>query len=238
MVLKLATTTPLTAIMLSEVLEEADLPLGYLNLVVGPGGAIGNYLVQHPGIKMVTFTGSPAVGEHIRAIAGLKPVVLELASDSGNIVHSDADLDTTARLLSAKAYRSAGQFYISVQRIYVHRPVLAPFNAAFIHYTEALKVGDPLDPTVNVGPLITNEEALRVHGWIKETQEGVFTKGIGPAWKAAQTIEAGGVIINDTSAYRVDLMPYGGVKLSGMGREGPRFALEEMTEIRTVIFNL
>lgn len=301
-VLKPATTTPLTAIMLAEVLEEAGLPPGYFNLIVGPGGKIGDYLVQHPGIKMVTFTGSPTVGEHIRAIAGLKPVVLELGNNSGNIVHSDADLDTAARLLSAKAYSSAGQFCISVQRIFVHRPIVEAFNSAFIHYTEALKVGDPLDPMVDVGPLIAHEEALRVHNWIKEAQAGgaailtggtregalvqptaltsvtqdmkvvaeevfgpvasiipyedfdealdrlnqsayglqagVFTKDIGRAWKAARTIEAGGVIINDTSAYRADLMPYGGVKLSGMGREGPRFAVEEMTEIRTVIFNL
>lgn len=188
-VLKLATTTPLTAIMLSEVLEEAALPLGYLNLVVGPGGAIGNYLVQHPGIKMVTFTGSPAVGEHIRAIAGLKPVVLELASNSGNIVHSDADLDTTARLLSAKAYRSAGQFYISVQRIYVHRPVLAPFNAAFIHYTEALKVGDPLDPTVNVGPLITNEEALGCMVGSKKPKRAFLPKASVPPGKLPKPLK-------------------------------------------------
>jgi acyl-CoA reductase-like NAD-dependent aldehyde dehydrogenase len=301
-VLKPATTTPLTAIMLVEVLEEAGLPPGYLNLIIGPGGEIGDYLVRHPGIKMVTFTGSPPVGEHIRAIAGLKEVVLELGNNSGNIVHSDADYGTAARLLAAKAYGSAGQFCISVQRIYVHRPILDAFNEAFVAATSQLKVGDPLDPAVDVGPLITEGEAMRVQDWVDEAvsqgarvlaggsrkgsvvsptalvnvtppmkvvaqevfgpvasiipyddfngalallnqsayglQAGVFTNDIGRAWKAAKTIETGGVIINDTSAYRADLMPYGGVRLSGIGREGPRYAVEEMTEMRTIVFNL
>lgn len=301
-VLKPATTTPLTAIMLAEVFEEAGLPAGYFNLVIGPGEAIGDYLVQHPGIKMVTFTGSPPVGEHIRSIAGLKEVVLELGNNSGNIVHSDADYQTAARLLAQRAYGSAGQFCISVQRIYVHRPIREAFEAAFLAETATLKVGDPLDPTVDVGPLISETEADRVQSWIDEAlqqgaqiltgghrqgtllqptaltsvtpdmkvvaeevfgpvasiisydqfdealellnhgayglQAGVFTTDIGRAWHAARTIETGGVIINDTSAYRADLMPYGGVGLSGMGREGPRFAVEEMTDIRTIIFNL
>lgn len=300
--LKPATTTPLTAIMLVEVLEAAGLPPGYLNLIIGPGGAIGDYLVQHAGIKMVTFTGSPPVGEHIRAIAGLKEVVLELGNNSGNIVHSDAEYAHAARLLAAKAYGSAGQFCISVQRIYVHRPILDAFTEAFISATRALKVGDPLDPTVDVGPLITEGEAVRVQDWVDEAvrqgarvlaggsrtgslvsptalidvtpamkvvdqevfgpvasiipydhfdeaialmnqsayglQAGVFTRDLGRAWQACTSIETGGVIINDTSAYRVDLMPYGGVKRSGLGREGPRYAVEEMTELRTIVFNL
>ncbi len=301
-VLKPATTTPLTSILLAEVLEEAGLPPGYFNLIIGPGGAIGDYLVQHPGIKMVTFTGSPPVGEHIRSIAGLKEVVLELGNNSGNIVHSDADYKTAAKLLAAKAYGSAGQFCISVQRIYVHRPILEAFSQAFLEESAKLKVGDPLDPSTDVGPLITEGEAKRVKDWVDEAvsqgatllaggnregsvimptaltnvtqdmkvvaqeifgpvasliayddfdealelinhgtyglQAGVFTNDIGRAWKAAKTIEAGGVIINDTSSYRVDLMPYGGTRRSGIGREGPRFAVEEMTEIRMIVFNL
>lgn len=301
-VLKPATTTPLTAILLAETLEEAGLPPGYFNLIIGPGGAIGDYLVQHPGIRMVTFTGSPPVGEHIRSIAGLKEVVLELGNNSGNIVHSDADYKTAAKLLAAKAYGSAGQFCISVQRIYVHRPILEQFSQAFLEETAKLKVGDPLDPATDVGPLITEGEASRVQDWVDEAvsqgatvlsggrregpvvmptaltnvnpdmkvvaqeifgpvasliayddfdealelvnqsayglQAGVFTNDIGRAWKAAKTIETGGVIINDTSSYRADLMPYGGIRLSGIGREGPRFAVEEMTEIRMVVFNL
>ncbi len=301
-VLKPATTTPLTAVMLAEVLEAAGLPPGYFNLVIGPGGAIGDYLVKHPGINMVTFTGSPPVGEHIRAIAGLKQVVLELGNNSGNIVHSDADWKTAARILSQKAYGSAGQFCISVQRIFVHRPIFDEFSQAFVEETAKLKVGDPLDPTVDVGPLITEGEASRVKDWVDEAlaqgarllgggerqgsvvlptvltdvrpdmkvvqqevfgpvacliaydtfeealerlndsayglQAGVFTQDLGRAWQAARTIECGGVIINDSSAYRADLMPYGGVRMSGIGREGPRYAVEEMTELRTVVFNL
>ena len=301
-VLKPATTTPLTAVMLAEVLEAAGLPPGYFNLVIGPGGAIGDYLVKHPGINMVTFTGSPPVGEHIRAIAGLKQVVLELGNNSGNIVHSDADWKTAARILSQKAYGSAGQFCISVQRIFVHRPIFDEFSQAFVEETSKLKVGDPLDPTVDVGPLITEGEASRIKDWVDEAlaqgarllgggerhgsvvlptvltdvrpdmkvvqqevfgpvacliaydtfeealerlndsayglQAGVFTQDLGRAWQAARTIECGGVMINDSSAYRADLMPYGGVRMSGIGREGPRYAVEEMTELRTVVFNL
>lgn len=301
-VLKPATTTPLTAILLAEVLEEAGLPHGWLNLIIGPGGEIGDYLVQHPGIKMITFTGSPPVGEHIRSIAGLKDVVLELGNNSANIVHSDSDYKKAAQLLAQKAYGSAGQFCISVQRIYVHRPIFDAFSEAFTDAAASLKVGDPLDAAVDVGPMITEGEAKRVKEWVDEAvtqgaeilsggiregsvvlptvltnvkpemkvvaqeifgpvasliayddfdealelvntgdyglQAGVFTNDIGRAWKAARTIETGGVIINDTSSYRVDLMPYGGVRLSGMGREGPRFAVEEMTEIRMIVFNL
>ncbi len=301
-VLKPASTTPLTAILLVEAFQAAGLPHGYLNLVVGPGSAIGDYLVQHPGVRMVTFTGSPPVGEHIRSIAGLKEVVLELGNNSANIVHSDADYKTAARLLAQKAYGSAGQFCISVQRIYVHQPIIDEFLQAFQEETAKLKVGDPLDPTVDVGPLITEGEAQRVQSWVDEAQSqgaqvrsggtragavvqptvltnvkpemkvvaqeifgpvasiiayddfdealalvnqsayglqaGVFTNDIGRAWKAARTIDVGGVIINDTSSYRADLMPYGGVRLSGIGREGPRFAVEEMTDIRMVVFNI
>jgi acyl-CoA reductase-like NAD-dependent aldehyde dehydrogenase len=301
-VLKPATTTPLTACLLVEVLEAAGLPPGYLNLVIGSGGTVGDWLVQHDGVQMVTFTGSPPVGQRIKERSGLKRVTLELGNNSGNLVHSDADVELAADLLARRAFGSAGQFCVSVQRIYVQERVIDRFTDAIVRVTESLKVGDPHDPDTDVGPLISEGEAARVADWVDEAvaggarvltgghrrgvmmeptlltdvdpamkvvcqevfgpvasivpygtfeeglrllndtpyglQAGVFTNSLDLAWRAAHEIHAGGVIINDTSAYRADLMPYGGVGLSGLGREGPRFAVEEMSEIRMVVFNL
>lgn len=301
-VLKPASTTPLSACLLVQVLEEAGLPPGYVNLVVGPGATVGEWLATHDGIRLVTFTGSPPVGAQIKAQSGLKRVVLELGNNSGNLVHDDADIAQAAPLLAARAFGAAGQSCIAVQRIYVQERIWEPFLAALVAATQQLKVGNPLDPDTDVGPLITEAEAARVAAWIDEAvaggarvltggrrhgsiveptlltdvdatmkvvcrevfgpvatvmpyrtlddglrlmndtayglQAGVFTKSLDVAWRAAREIRAGGVIINDTSAYRADLMPYGGVGLSGIGREGPRYAIEEMTEIRMVVFNL
>ena len=262
---------------------------------------MGDVLVAHPGVRMVTFTGSRQVGARIKAQSGLKKVTLELGNSSPNIVHSDADLDLAARLLAYKAFASAGQSCISVQRIYVHKDVAAAFEAKMKEAVSRLKVGDPEDGDTDVGPLITVQEAERVESWVEEAvaqgarrvsggerngpviqpvlladvrpemrvckeevfgpvaslsvyerleqaielanetvyglQAGIFTSDIRTAWKAAQALEFGGVIINDASSFRADLMPYGGVKESGLGREGPRYAVEEMTELRAVIFS-
>jgi acyl-CoA reductase-like NAD-dependent aldehyde dehydrogenase len=301
-VLKPASATPLTAMMLVEVLEEAGLPAGYLNLVVGSGSTVGEWLVQHPDVSLVSFTGSPPVGRRIKEISGLKRITLELGNNSGNLVHDDANLELAADLLARRAFGSAGQTCISVQRIYVQERVVQRFTEAFLAVTGTLRVGDPSDPNTDVGPLISEPEAVRVCEWIDEAvhggarvltggrrdaaviqptlldhvepamkvvsqevfgpvasiipysrfeeglamlndtpyglQAGVFTNRVDLAWKAAREVRAGGVIINDTSSYRADLMPYGGVGLSGLGREGPRFAVEEMSEMRTVVFNL
>jgi acyl-CoA reductase-like NAD-dependent aldehyde dehydrogenase len=301
-VLKPASTTPLTAIRLVELFEQAGLPPGYLNLVLGPGGTVGMDLVRHPDVRMVTFTGSPPVGRRIHEAAGLKKVTLELGNSSANVVHKDADLPRAARLLAQKAFSSAGQFCISVQRIYVHEEVFDAFGKLLAEAAGALVVGDPEDEATDVGPMISEGEARRVESWVLEAldggarliaggtrqgalvpptlltdvradmkvvsqevfgpvasivpyrteeeairlvngtvyglQAGVFTRDLGFAWRCAQEIEAGGVVVNDTSSFRADLMPYGGVKESGIGREGPRYAVEEMTEVRMVVFHL
>ena len=301
-VLKPASTTPLSSAILCKFLEEAGLPAGYINLVMGSGGAVGEALMTHPAVRMITFTGSRQVGTHIKAQSGLKRVTLELGNNSPNIVHYDADLDLAARLLAYKAFASAGQSCISVQRIYVHRDVAAAFESKIQEATNRLKVGDPMDPDTDVGPLISLQDAERVENWIQEAlsqgarlvtggrrdgvvvqptlladvnqemrvckeevfgpvaslavydqleqalelandtvyglQAGIFTRNIHTAWQAAQALEYGGVIINDASSFRADLMPYGGVKESGLGREGPRYAIEEMTELRAVVFSL
>ena len=301
-VLKPASTTPLSAVYLCNLLQEAGLPKGYINLVIGSGRTVGDYLVAHPDKKMITFTGSPNVGLRIKQNSGFNRVTLELGNNSGNIVHSDANLDLAADLLSKKAFGSAGQFCVSVQRIYVHENVIDAFTEKMVEATNKLVVGDPLDPNTDVGPLITLSEAQRVEEWIKEAvsegaevltggsrdgvvvqptllrnvksdmkvvcqevfgpvasiipystfdeaidavndseyglQAGVFTNNVNLAWKAARKLQTGGVNINDTSSYRADHMPYGGIDKSGAGREGPRFAVEEMSEIRMVVFNV
>ncbi len=301
-VLKPATATPLSSVRLVELLAASGLPAGFLNLVVGTGAEVGDALVRHPGVNFITFTGSPPVGFAIKAASGRARVTLELGNNSGNIVHSDADLPTAANLLAQRAFSQAGQSCISVQRIYVQASVFDAFRELITTASARLVVGNPLDPETDVGPLISVAEAERVEAWVAEAaqggadvilgghrtgslmaptlltrvtptmrvvsdevfgpvavlvpydrfeeavdlvnqslyglQAGVFTRDVNRAWYAVRHLRVGGVIINDTSSYRADLMPYGGVGQSGQGREGPRFAVEEMTEIRMAVFNL
>ena len=298
-VLKPATATPLAAIRLCEILAAAGLPAGYLSLVVGPGATTGEALLAHPGVDLFTFTGSPAVGQHVKERTGLRRVTLELGNSSPNIVCADADLQRAADALARRAHGSAGQTCISVQRIYVQEAVADDFTRLLREATSRLVVGDPEDPATDVGPMISEAEAERAHAWVQEAvaggarvicggsrrgalmaptlltgvrpqmkvvcrevfapvasvvpfaaldeaiaaandtpyglQAGVYTGSLATALEAARRLQFGGVIINDTSSFRADLMPYGGVKGSGMGREGPRYAVAEMTETRVVV---
>ncbi len=300
-VLKPATYTPLTSLMLAQLLEQAGLPPGYLNVVVGGGRTVGEALLRHPGIALYTFTGSPEVGERIKAATGLRRVILELGNNSPNVVAQDANLDQAAQLLARFAYLYAGQFCISVQRIYVEQPAYEPFLEKFVAAARAMKLGDPEDPDTDIGPLISEDDARRVEAWVEEAvqggarrvlggprqgvlypatvltdvrremkvvcqevfgpvasvvacssfeealrqandteyglQAGVFTRNLDRAMRAVRALRMGGVIVNDTSGFRVDLMPYGGIKRSGIGREGPRYAIEEMTDLRIVVLN-
>jgi acyl-CoA reductase-like NAD-dependent aldehyde dehydrogenase len=301
-VLKPASTTPLTAVKLCEVLAEAGLPPGALNLVVGSGGTVGEWLVTDPRVAKVTFTGSPPVGEHILAVAGIKKVTLELGNTSPVVIAPDADLDLVARRAAVGAYYNSGQVCISVQRIYSQKEVYEPFTEKFVKASEAMVVGDPLDERVDVGPMIDRREAERIEGWVREAQSGgahvltggrregsvywptvltdvtpdmkvvaeevfapvatviatddfeealrqandtqfglqaaVFTRDINRAFLAVKRLNFGGVIINDTPAFRADHMPYGGNRRSGLGREGVRFAMEDMTNIQMVAIRL
>lgn len=301
-VLKPAPATPLTALKLAELMSRAGLPDGWLNVVTGQSPEVGQWLVADDRVRLISFTGSAAVGQAIRQAAGLRPVLLELGNNSANIVHEDADLELAAKTLAQRAFGFAGQVCISVQRIYVHRPVFEEFQSLMQAATKALVVGDPEDPATDVGPMITEQAAERALSWYQEAlsqgarplvasqrqgrlltpsilagvapsmrvmseevfaplaglvpyddfgqalewanqsryglQAGVFTYRLDLAMEAAQKLEVGGVIINDSSAYRADNMPYGGVKDSGIGREGPEFAIEEMTYPSVVVFNL
>ncbi|SMC02755.1 Acyl-CoA reductase [Sulfobacillus thermosulfidooxidans DSM 9293] len=301
-ILKPAPQTPLTAMKLAELMADAGLPPGWLNVLTGSGPELGQKLVSHPGIQLISFTGSQKVGQEIRAHAGLKPVLLELGNNSANIVHEDADMDLAAKTLAARAFGYAGQVCIAVQRIYVQRNIFEPFQERLIAASKALVVGDPEDPRTDVGPMITEDAANRAWAWYEDAlqqgaqallpaekqgalvtptilvnvapsmqvmaeevfaplaglvpydtideaiawanesryglQAGVFTRSLSIAIKCAQELEVGGVIINDSSSYRADNMPYGGIKDSGLGREGPEYAILEMTYPTVVVLNL
>jgi len=298
LVLKPASTTPVTALKLCQVLEEAGLPAGAVNLIVGPGGTVGEWLVTDPRVAKITLTGSKAVGRRITEMAGIKKVTLELGNTSPVIIAPDADLSYAAKRCAIGAYYNSGQVCISVQRIYAQRPAFEPFQDLFTHATEAMVVGDPLDERVDVGPMIDEREAQRAESWIKEAQSGgarilaggtregpvlhptaltnvtpamkvvaeevfapvasviacddfeeslrqandseyglqasVFTRDIDRVLLAIRRLDFGGVIINDSPAFRTDHMPYGGNRQSGLGREGVRFAIEEMTNLQMV----
>ncbi|MGM0753202.1 MAG: aldehyde dehydrogenase family protein [Bacillota bacterium] len=301
-ILKPAEVTPITALVLAEVFEAAQLPPGRLHVLTGEGPAIGGWLLDNQDVNMFTFTGSPRVGQLIRGKAGLRKVALELGNNSATIIHRDADISEAATVTAQKSFNNAGQVCISVQRVYVHEEVYEEFLAKMKEVTNSLVVGNPKDESVNIGPMIAEKEAIRVEQWVNEAvssgavietggkregvfyqptiltnvhddmkvcrqevfgpvvavttyqteeeviarvndseyglQAGLFTNNLAFAMKAADEIEVGGLMINDTSGYRVDQMPYGGVKKSGSGKEGPKYAIQEMTEERIVVFNL
>ena len=302
LVLKPASSTPLTAVKLCQILQEAGLPNGAINLVIGSGSTVGEWLVTDPRVDKVTFTGSPDVGRHIMSVAGIKKVTLELGNNSPVVVAPDADLDFVAKRCAVGAYYNSGQVCISVQRIYSQKQVYEPFIEKFVRASEGMVVGDPLDERVDVGPMIDSKEVDRIESWVREAQGegakvltggkregcvyfptvltevapemkvmaeetfapiacviscedfeesirqanatkfglqvGVFTKDINRVFKAIQGLNFGGVIINDTPVFRADHMPYGGNRQSGLGREGVRFAMEEMTNIQMVAIRL
>jgi acyl-CoA reductase-like NAD-dependent aldehyde dehydrogenase len=301
-VYKPASATPIIGARLCEIMTEAGLPAGYLNMVLGPGAVAGDALARDNRIAFYSFTGSSEVGMKLKTTVGLRPISLELGSNSPTIVHSDADLNKAVEACTRFAFANAGQVCISVQRVYVHRPVYDEFCKRAVSITGTLKVGDPLDPANDLGCMISEYEAERTMEWINEAvtggakvliggrrrgplmeptiltnvlpemkcvcneifapvfsiipydtideaialandsryglQAGVFTNSLDIATRCAEELEVGGVIINDVSAFRSDLMPYGGWKESGTGKEGPRYAIEEMTEEKIVVVKI
>jgi acyl-CoA reductase-like NAD-dependent aldehyde dehydrogenase len=302
LVVKPATKTPLTLLKLAELLEEAGLPPGALNVLIGSGRVVGDQLVRDERLAMITFTGSPAVGRGIKALAGLKRVTLELGSNSPTIIEADADVDKAVSRCVVGSFANSGQVCISVQRIFVHRDRHDEFLAKFVAATKQLAVGDPMDRRCDIGPMISRVELERALQWLDEAkdlgatietgggrvgncleptilsgvtpdmqvmcsevfapivsvvpydtfeqaldmadasvyglQAGIYTNDINKAFQAIKRLDVGGVIINDVPTFRVDHMPYGGNKESGLGREGIRYAMEEMTNIKMVCINL
>lgn len=300
-VLKPASQTPLSSIFIAELLEQAGLPKGALNVVTGSGRLVGDQLVTSDKVSMVTFTGSPEVGIGIRSKAGLKKVALELGSNAGLIIDDGVDLDKIIQKCVIGAFSNQGQVCISLQRIYVHENLMEAFKEKFKEATEKLIIGDPLKMETDVSTLIAKKEVERAKVWIDEAvegggelitggevvdnillpaalvdvaphlkvscqevfapivminsirdvdegiaqindskyglQAGIFTNHIATAMRASKNLEVGGVMINDIPTYRVDQMPYGGVKESGNAREGLKYTIEEMTEMKLIVWN-
>jgi acyl-CoA reductase-like NAD-dependent aldehyde dehydrogenase len=299
-VVKPATATPIGALLLGELFLETELPRAMLSVLPLPGSRT-EPLVRDPRIRKVSFTGSSEVGWKLKSLDPRKRFTLELGGNAGAIVHSDADLDHAAARIAFGGYYQAGQSCIAVQRVLVHAPAYDDFVTRFVKQVESLKVGDPLDPETDVGPVIDAGALDRISSWVDEAvsqgaealvggsrrdpffeptilgnvtrdmkvcreeifgpvtsvlryetfeealeqandspyglQSGVFTNDIGRALLAHRELEVGGVVVNDVSAFRADQMPYGGSKESGYGREGLRYAMDEMTEPRILILS-
>jgi acyl-CoA reductase-like NAD-dependent aldehyde dehydrogenase len=298
-VLKPAGQTPTSALLLAELEDEAGLPPGWLNVLVGPSAEIGDVLVEDERVRLITFTGSAEVGWKIRERAARKKVNLELGNATPVVVESDADIEQAATKLAANAFAFAGQSCISVQRIYVQRSAYDDFASRFVSKVESLRVGDPADEETDVGPVIDEGARDRIVSWIEEAktggakvltggelvdgllrptvladvtpemkvsclevfgplctvsayeapdeafelangteyglQAGIFTTNIHTALAAAEALEFGGITVNEAPTFRADQMPYGGVKESGNTKEGPHYAVREMTEERLVV---
>ena len=307
-VLKPASATPLTALLLGQVLLDAGLPDGALNIVTGSGPDVGMALVRDARVRMLTFTGSAPVGERIRTAAGLKKVALELGSNSGAIIDETTNLEVALERCLVGGFAYSGQVCIHTQRLLLHESLAEHFTARFVARARELACGDPALDETEVGPMIDRgslEQALAVIDGARETGArilcgglaegpvllptvidrvepdmpvvseetfapvvtvetfgsfdealdlfnrgsaagshdyglacGVFTRDVNRALRAAERLDVGNVHVNDSATFRADLQPYGGVRDSGLGREGPRFAVEEMTDIRMVSFNL
>jgi glyceraldehyde-3-phosphate dehydrogenase (NADP+) len=299
-VVRPASQTPVSALRLGELVLEAGWPEGGISVVPSSTDAAAP-LVEDERIKLLTFTGSPAVGWSLKERAGRKRVTLELGGNAPVIVHADADPAFAAERIAWGGFVQSGQTCISVQRVYVHASLYDGFVADLVRRVEQLVVGDPLDERTDVGPLIDDGAAKRVEDWIEEAvaggakmltggtrdgriwqptvlteakeemrisceeafaplvvvyrfddvdeaigrasatkfglQAGLFTRDLGVVEKAFERIETGGLMVNDVSTFRVDHMPYGGVKHSGSGREGLRYAIEEMTELKLLTIN-
>jgi acyl-CoA reductase-like NAD-dependent aldehyde dehydrogenase len=301
-VLKPASQTPLSALLLAELETEAGLPPGWINVVAGSSSEIGDVLVEDERVRAITFTGSGAVGWKLRERAPRKQVSLELGNSTPVIVEPDAELEDAAQRCAANAFSFAGQSCISVQRIYIGAAAYDEFVERFLPKVEALVVGDPADERTDVGPLIDEGSRDRVLAWIEEAraagatilaggtvenglvrptvvanaprdakvvseevfgpvvavqpydsldeaialangtryglQAGIFTRDLKASLRAASQLEFGGVTVNEVPTFRADQMPYGGVKDSGNTREGPAWAVRELTEERLVVLQL
>ena len=297
-VLKPPPQCPLTSFRLADILDEAGLPLDALGVVHCPP-AVAQRMVEDPRMKVLSFTGSDAVGWKLKALAGHKQVLLELGGNAPCILDEGADLDDAVPRINTGAWANAGQVCIKVQRVLVHASLYDDFLERFIAATRATKAGDPMDEDTIVGPIIDHTHVERILTWIEEAvaagakqhtggtadgnvvhptiltdtkpsmrvcsdevfgpvtvverfetfdeaiarcnagryglQAGIFTPNITHAMQAHRDLDFGGVVINDVPTFRVDNFPYGGTKDSGFGREGVRYAMEEMTEQKVLI---
>jgi glyceraldehyde-3-phosphate dehydrogenase (NADP+) len=298
-VLKPPSKDPLVMLRVAQYLDETSLPKGAVS-ILPMDRPTGDAMVRDDRFKLLSFTGSPSVGWKMKADAGRKKVVLELGGNAGAIVDETANLDWAVSRLVYGSFAYSGQVCISVQRIYVVESIYADFERRFIEKVAAVKQGDPLDPTTDLGPMVDAGAVTRTHQWVTEALEqgarrltggepnglfypptvlvdapkgcrvcgeevfapvvnlfpvpdfaaavaeindsrfglqcGVFTNDMERTLQAHDELEVGGVIVNDIPTWRIDPMPYGGVKDSGLGREGLRWSIEDMTEPRLLVF--
>jgi acyl-CoA reductase-like NAD-dependent aldehyde dehydrogenase len=297
-VLKPPSKDPLTMLTVAEIIEQSGVPEGAVS-ILPMSRALGDRLVADDRYRLLSFTGSPAVGWRMKERAGKKKVVLELGGNAGVIVDETADLEWAVRRNLVGAFAYSGQVCISVQRMFIHRSRYDEFLERFVEGAKQVVAGDPLDPETQLGPMVDEQAAQRTEGWVREAEElggrvllggraegsffpptvlvdtppeaqvcsneafaplvvvfpfddfdeatrlvndsfyglqtGVFTNDLARSWQAFNELEVGGVIVNDIPTYRIDHMPYGGVKDSGLGREGLRWAMEDMTELRLMV---
>ncbi|WP_260412221.1 aldehyde dehydrogenase family protein [Alkalihalobacillus sp. TS-13] len=301
-IVKPASATPLSALLLAEAFAEAGLPSKILSVITGYGHEIGDALVTHPAIRMISFTGGLEAGEEITRKAGLKKISMELGSNSPVIVLEDADLQEAIEASVSGAFSAAGQNCLSVQRIYMHKSLVTSFQEGFVERTKQFSIGDKQSELTDMGPLINEKEAIRVERLVEEAldkgaelleggiregafysptvltnipedctiakeeifgpvvllypvadletaiekandvryglQAGIFTNDVRKVHMAIEKLDVGGIMINDSSDYRIDAMPFGGMKNSGLGREGIKFSIKEMTETKVVCYKL
>ena len=297
-VMKPASRTPLGAIIMGEVLGETNLPKGAFSILPCSRDGADLFTVDER-LKLLSFTGSPAVGWDLKARCGKKKVVLELGGNAAAIIDEDADIDYTVDRLIFGAFYQSGQSCIGVQRILAHDRIYDSLKSKLVKKASSLVAGDPKNEKTFVGPMIAESEACRLSSWIDEAldaggkllcggkrdgalleatiledvpksasvcteeafgpvavlqkfstweqaiemvndskfglQAGVFTRDVYKIQQAWDKLDVGGVVVGDVPSYRVDNMPYGGVKDSGLGREGIRFAMEDMSEIRNLV---
>lgn len=298
--LRPASQVPITSLLLAEIIAQTSLPPGGFN-VIPCGYEAAEALFADDRVKMVTFTGSSAVGWELKKKAARKKVTLELGGNAALVVEPDADLSFAVPRALTGSFSYAGQICISIQRLFLQAKIYDRFLDDFVARTKGLKLGNPLDEATDIGPMINEAAARQTEEWVNEAvlkgarivlggrrqgsfyeptilenvqpewriswleafapvvvvyryhefedalrqvnnsiyglQAGVFTNDLKKAWLAFETLEVGGVIINDIPTFRIDHMPYGGVKESGFGREGVRYAIEEMTELKLLALN-
>jgi glyceraldehyde-3-phosphate dehydrogenase (NADP+) len=299
-VLKPPPQAPLTALLLAECIRHSGAPEDGVQ-VVPCDVAVAEGLVKDPRFATLSFTGSAAVGWHLKSVAGKKRVLLELGGNAAAIIHDDGQIDRACDRVVTSAFGYAGQVCIKTQRLYVHRPIADRVVTRVVEQARALEPKAPLDPTAVCGPMIDEKNAQRVEAWVDEAarggarvlcggrrngnrywptvleidgdgkglrvvdeevfgpvltvhrydtwdealtmadatryglQAGVFTDSRARVAEAFARLHVGGLIVNDTATLRVDSMPYGGTRDSGFGREGVRFAIEEMTERKILV---
>jgi glyceraldehyde-3-phosphate dehydrogenase (NADP+) len=301
-IIKPSTVTPLSALLLAEAFEQAGLPKKVLSVLLGHSSEIGDVLVSHPAVRMISFTGGYEAGKEIASKAGVKKLSMELGSNSPCIVLKDAEIKEAVESIVSGAFWAAGQNCIGVQRVYIEEELYADFEEAIVYRTSQLQIGDKFSEKTDMGPLITKKEAIRIENLVDEAisngahclcggkregtyylptiltnvdaeskiakeelfgpvvildsvknlseaikksndvsyglQAGIFTKNLDLAFRAIKELEYGGIMVNDSSDFRIDAMPFGGMKQSGIGREGVEFSIQEMTELKVICFRL